>query len=88
MKSSIVKHSIVVADHKTSVSLEDEFWSALKEIAAQRHMTVSALVTSITADRQYANLSSVIRVFVLNAYCDQVAAYDQIMKDSKQTLVA
>jgi predicted DNA-binding ribbon-helix-helix protein len=88
MKSSVVKRSIVIADHKTSVSLEDAFWNALKEIAADRHMTLSALVAEIDANRQYANLSSAIRVFVLNAYLDQVAGHDQIVKDRKQTLVA
>jgi predicted DNA-binding ribbon-helix-helix protein len=88
MKSSIVKRSIIVAGHKTSVSLEDAFWSALKEIAAHRHMTLSALVASINTDRQYANLSSAIRVFVLNEYREQLAGHDRIGKDGKQTLVA
>jgi predicted DNA-binding ribbon-helix-helix protein len=88
MKSLVVKRSIVIADHKTSVSLEDAFWNALKEIAADRHMTLSALVAEIDANRQYANLSSAIRVFVLNAYLDQVAGHDRIVKDRKQTLVA
>jgi predicted DNA-binding ribbon-helix-helix protein len=88
MKSLVVKRSIVIADHKTSVSLEDAFWNALKEIAAHRHMTVSALVAEINANRQDANLSSAIRVFVLNEYRGPQAGHDQNGKDSKQTLVA
>ena len=47
MKSRVVKRSIVIAGHKTSVSLEDGFWKSLKEIAGERHMTLSDLVASI-----------------------------------------
>jgi predicted DNA-binding ribbon-helix-helix protein len=68
MKSPVVKRSIVIAGHKTSVSLEDAFWSALKEIAITRRMTLSDLVGSIDADRQHGNLSSAIRLFVLDHY--------------------
>ena len=62
MKSRVVKRSIVIAGHKTSVSLEDGFWKSLKEIAGERHMTLSDLVASIDTDRQYGNLSSAIRL--------------------------
>jgi len=51
-RSMVVKRSIVVAGHKTSVSLEDAFWNGLKEIARARHMTLSALVAEIDAQRQ------------------------------------
>jgi predicted DNA-binding ribbon-helix-helix protein len=68
MQSTIVKRSIVVAGHKTSVSLEDAFWRGLKEIARERNMTLSELVGSIDSDRQQGNLSSAIRLFVLNSY--------------------
>ena len=68
MKSPVVKRSIVIAGHKTSVSLEDAFWSALKEIAITRRMTLSDLVGSIDTDRQHGNLSSAIRLFVLDHY--------------------
>ena len=71
MKSSVSKRSIVIAGHKTSVSLEDGFWSSLKEIAAQRGMTVAELVGAIDRDREHANLSSAIRLFVLGVYRDQ-----------------
>jgi predicted DNA-binding ribbon-helix-helix protein len=68
MKSSISKRSIVIDGHKTSVSLEDAFWHALREIATTRNETLSSLVGSIAADRQYGNLSSAIRLFVLGFY--------------------
>ena len=68
MKSLVVKRSIFLAGHKTSVSLEDDFWSALKEIASDRHMTLSELVGSIKAQRQHSNLSSALRLFVLDYY--------------------
>ena len=68
MKSPVVKRSIVIANHKTSVSLEDAFWKGLKEIAGLRDATLSDLVASIDADRQHGNLSSAIRLFVLDYY--------------------
>jgi len=74
MKSTVIKRSIVVAGHKTSVSLEDGFWNALKEIAGERDATISDLVAIIDADRQHANLSSAIRLFVLGFYRDQIFA--------------
>ena len=68
MKSPVVKRSIVIAGHKTSVSLEDAFWKALKEIAGGRHMTLSDIVGMIDSERQHGNLSSAIRLFVLDYY--------------------
>ena len=53
MKSPVVKRSIVIAGHKTSVSLEDAFWDALKEIAASRRTTLSELVASIDGGRDH-----------------------------------
>jgi predicted DNA-binding ribbon-helix-helix protein len=67
-KSRVVKRSIVVHGHKTSVSLEHEFWSALKVIAGKRLMNLSDLVTAIDGQRQHSNLSSAIRLFVLDFY--------------------
>jgi predicted DNA-binding ribbon-helix-helix protein len=66
MKSSIVKRSIVIGGHKTSVSLEEQFWSGLKEIAHAQAVTPSKLVATIDGARQHGNLSSAIRLFVLN----------------------
>ncbi|HKF12691.1 MAG TPA: ribbon-helix-helix domain-containing protein [Xanthobacteraceae bacterium] len=68
MKSPVVKRSIVIAGHKTSVSLEDAFWKGLKEIATARDMTLSDLVAAIDTERQHGNLSSAIRLFVLDFY--------------------
>ena len=68
MKSPVVKRSIVIAGHKTSVSLEDAFWEALKEIATGRRLTLSDLVASIDSSRTQGNLSSAIRLFVLDHY--------------------
>ena len=66
MKSSIVKRSVVVGGHKTSVSLEDAFWRQLKEIAASRRVSLRDLIARIDTDREHGNLSSAIRLFVLN----------------------
>ena len=63
MKSQVVKRSIVIAGHKTSVSLEDSFWKGLKEVAGGRGMTLSELVADIDSGRQHGNLSSAIRPF-------------------------
>jgi predicted DNA-binding ribbon-helix-helix protein len=71
MKSRVRKRSIFIAGHKTSVSLEDEFWTALKEIAGSRRMTLAELVTTIGHDRR-GNLSSAVRVFVLGHYRNRV----------------
>jgi predicted DNA-binding ribbon-helix-helix protein len=68
MKSPVVKRSIVIAGHKTSVSLEDAFWKGLKDIAGERDMTLSELVATIDTDRRHGNLSSGIRLFVLDHY--------------------
>ena len=65
MKSPIVKRSILVAGHKTNISLEEEFWLGLREIAKNRAMTVSAIVSDIDLRRRHANLSSAVRLFVL-----------------------
>ena len=74
MKSQVVKRSIVIAGHKTSVSLEDAFWRGLKEIAAMRNIPLSDLVSTIDNERQHGNLSSAIRLFVLDHYRTQAGA--------------
>jgi predicted DNA-binding ribbon-helix-helix protein len=74
MTSSIVKRSVVIAGHETSVSLEDAFWASVREIAKDRGQTLSQLIGSIDSDRQYGgngNLSSAIRPFVLGFYLNQ-----------------
>ena len=61
MKSPVVKRSIVIAGHKTSVSLEEAFWSGLKQIASGCDPTLSEMVSTIDAERAHGNLSSAIR---------------------------
>ena len=78
MKSPVVKRSIVVAGHKTSVSLEDAFWKSLKEIADDRDITLSDLVSSIDTGRQQGNLSSAIRLFVLDHYRNHATPDDAV----------
>lgn len=68
MTSPVIKRSIVVAGHKTSVSLEREFWTAMKEISDARRKTLSELVGVIDRDRKDGNLSSAIRLFVLDYF--------------------
>ena len=68
MKSPIVKRSVVLSGHKTSVSLGGEYWNALKEIAADRNITLTELVCAIDAQRQHGNLSSALKLFVLEQY--------------------
>ena len=65
MKSLIVKRSVIIDGQKTSVSLEDPFWTDLKKIAHAQQMTLSALVAEIDGTREHGNLSSAIRLFVL-----------------------
>jgi predicted DNA-binding ribbon-helix-helix protein len=74
MKSPVVKRSIVIAGHKTSVSLEDAFWRGLKDIASARNVTLSDIVATIDTDRRQGNLSSAIRLFVLEFYRAQADA--------------
>jgi predicted DNA-binding ribbon-helix-helix protein len=66
MKSLVVKRSIVIAGHKTSVSLEDAFWSELKDFADKSDQTLSTVVGEIDTRRHQGNLSSAIRLFVLD----------------------
>ena len=73
MKSAIVKRSIVLNGHKTSVSLENEFWDGLREISDLQNTKLSALVQQIDLERRSANLSSAIRIFVLNHVRGQAA---------------
>jgi predicted DNA-binding ribbon-helix-helix protein len=72
LKSKVVKRSLAVGRHRTSVSLEDAFWSEFQAIARERRIPVSQLVGNIDADRQYNNLSSAIRVFVFELRYSQL----------------
>src|SRR3569623_2111317 len=71
---AVVKRSVVVDGHKTSVSLEDAFWSSLKDIAARRGLSLSMQIASIVHDRRSMNLSSAFRLvglvyFRVRAFC-------------------
>ena len=66
MKSAVEKRSVVVGGHKTSISLEEAFWGQLKEIARAKECTLSKLIADIDAGRLHGNLSSEIRLFVLD----------------------
>lgn len=77
MKSAITKRSVVIGGHKTSVSLEEPFWNAVREIAGSHQMTVSSLLRQIDLERRNSNLSSAIRVYVLENVRAQMAALPQ-----------
>ncbi|CAN5145400.1 ribbon-helix-helix domain-containing protein [soil metagenome] len=62
-----LKRSLTISRHRTSLSLEPEFWQALREAANQRHISLAALVSEIDQNRGERNLSSAIRVWILNS---------------------
>ena len=66
MKSPVIKRSVKIDGHKTSICLEDAFWSSLKAIAQAQGATVAQTVTTIDKTREQANLSSAVRLFVLD----------------------
>jgi predicted DNA-binding ribbon-helix-helix protein len=72
---TVTPHSITIVGHGTSVSLEDGFWEAIKEIAKERGTSLGDLVASIEAERRGSNLSSAIRAFVIEHYQAQLAAH-------------
>ena len=67
-KSRVLRRPIMIGGHKTSISLEDDFWTALQEISAVKGVMVSKLVATIDHGREHANLSSAIRQYVLDYY--------------------
>ena len=73
MASSIIKRSVMIHGHKTSVSLEPEFWNLLKMIAKGRKMGIGDLLAQIDGERTGINLSSWIRLFVLDHVMQRVA---------------
>ena len=86
MKSPVIKRSIMLGGHKTSVSLEDAFWEGVKDIAQGRRMSGSALIGAIDAQRTDGNLSSAIRLFVLDHYrtlAQSKAAECSVREDEK-----
>ena len=83
-KSLILKRSVVLHGHKTSVSVEDAFWNSVKEIAGSGKMSVSELLTAIDSGRHHGNLSSAIRLFVLNFYREQLLELRDIRDKRRQ----
>jgi predicted DNA-binding ribbon-helix-helix protein len=71
-KSAVTKRSVVIGGHKTSVSLEEPFWSEVRAIAQAERITVSNLLRRIDRERSNANLSSAIRVYVLEHVREKV----------------
>ncbi|MBZ6075250.1 ribbon-helix-helix domain-containing protein [Microvirga puerhi] len=77
MGAGILKRSVSIAGHRTSISLEEPFWDALREIAAGRSLSVQALIGRIDAERGEQNLSSAIRVFVLQSVRNGISRPDE-----------
>jgi predicted DNA-binding ribbon-helix-helix protein len=66
MSFAVLKRSVSIAGHRTSISLEEPFWEGVREIAEREKRSVQSLIGRIDAERGEQNLSSAIRVFVLN----------------------
>jgi predicted DNA-binding ribbon-helix-helix protein len=85
MKSMVIKRSIIRDGHKSSVSLEDQFWDGLREIAGRENMTVSTLVGKIDQNSNRYNLSSAIRVFVFNDFRARTSAGIRLRSPHRDT---
>ncbi|MBM1170493.1 ribbon-helix-helix domain-containing protein [Microvirga arabica] len=77
MGFAVLKRSVSIAGHRTSISLEEPFWEGLREIAEREKISVQALIGRIDAERGEQNLSSAIRVFVLNDLRSRLESADQ-----------
>jgi predicted DNA-binding ribbon-helix-helix protein len=86
MNSAVIKRSIKIGGRKSAVSLEDTFWTGLKEIAQSRRMTLRELVASIAATRNRGNLSSAIRVFVLEHYKNEAKKTNNLPSSRRATV--
>ena len=86
MQSTLLRHSIFINGRKTSVSIEDAFWRSLKEVAHERRETLSNLIAKIDVHRQHNNLSSAVRLFVLDWARDRASA--QVPKQREELAVA
>jgi predicted DNA-binding ribbon-helix-helix protein len=83
--TDISKHSLVIAGHRTSISLERAFWEALQKIARERQVSIAALVSSVDAERGEANLSSALRVFVLKEAACRGEAAGRLISSARAT---
>ncbi|MDO9353850.1 MAG: ribbon-helix-helix domain-containing protein [Solirubrobacteraceae bacterium] len=88
MQSTIVKRSVIVKGHKTSVSLEDIFWTALRRIAAVRKKSLAELVGEIEDQRTHANLSSAIRLYVLKNAMSEAPRHPHDLREFSEAFVA
>jgi len=70
---TIRRRTVIIAGGKTSVSIEDEFWKSFRRIAHGRDQTLCGLIADINENRQSPNLSSAVRLFVLQYYRDELA---------------
>ena len=86
MRSVVAKRSIVIGKHKTSVSLEDQFWAGLKSIAVEKRVTLSTLISGIDHERQHGNLSSALRLYVLGWYRGGAAVQQQPLETQPVSL--
>ena len=77
MGFAVLKRSVSIAGHRTSISLEEPFWDGLREIAERETISVQSLIGRIDAERGEQNLSSAIRVFVLNDLRSRLETADQ-----------
>jgi predicted DNA-binding ribbon-helix-helix protein len=73
-RSPVIKRSVQISGHQTSIALEDPFWDALLEIAEEKKQTVNELISWLDIHRKRANLSSHLRLFVLNHYRQAIEA--------------
>jgi predicted DNA-binding ribbon-helix-helix protein len=80
---AVIKRSVIIRGRKTSISLENAFWSGLKDIALRRNLTLSSLIESIDVDRETDNLSSAVRLFVLDYF--RTRATSPVMIGERQT---
>ena len=78
MDSSLVKRSVTIEGHRIGISIEDLFWTTLEEIAKAQAMSTAKLVASIDAGRDGANLSSAIRVYVIDHYLEQIQTLEHV----------
>jgi predicted DNA-binding ribbon-helix-helix protein len=86
MKSLVAKRSVIIDGHKTSVSLEDAFWRDLKNIAHTQQATLSELVARIDETREQGNLSSAIRLFVLEHFRNVGKQGTEVAKSNRATV--
>ncbi len=75
-KKRPVKRSVRIAGHSTSVSLEDEFWQALRAIARVRQLSLSALLTEVDRNRQGRSLASACRIYVLRYFQEKAGGIE------------